>query len=757
MNRLPLRRRARWLTLAVAGLLAAPTLGVASTGPAARAGAVAGAGDPAGLPANVPAAAHVPEPVLPTPGGWPFGEGAPRTSGTGRISKGASTWTDFLYDDHGALGDPVAFPIAGLSPTRGSYTYASPLAHNNGADIFRTAVGRDGGDTYWRVDWTTLASTDPTKFSPIAEWAIDTDANPVTGSTLWPAGAHLKSPGIDKALVVSGWGAWVVDPVTGAATPVVHLGGAVTIDTAAKSFVVRVPASVLGVGPTSTVRVASGVASPISGREFADVDKKHGALPTEPPVYNVGFRTIAQEPPGQNFWMENGQAQSLVQGDVSAYRSTVDWDALQQSRSTGYEQAEPQPTGYSNRWYVSSLNLGDGAVADDSSSAGAGDLRPNFLGPVQPYAVFVPTTYAARTAPAPLTWILHSLSMQQNQYGATAPKLLQQACEDRGSICATTMGRGPDGWYYDEAEVDFWQVWRELASSYSLDTERTVISGYSMGGWAAYHLGLNHPDLFAKAVALAGPPTCGIRVYGPVRGSGGGGDGRCARDFDTKPLIGNARHLPYFMADGVLDQLVPVSSVLEQIKQFDDLGLRYHFELYPAEDHLAYSVQDGFSTAVAAMRGVVRETVPADVDFTWYPYDQRSDLGIGPTGAYWVGGIAGRDSSPSKLSSIAAVSHGLRNPAVTPVRTPGVSVPGDPSPAVVQELTWTLGAAPATTNAVDLHLTNVGALTIDTAAAGLTTGAQVAVDSDGAAAITFHTPAGDIVRSVTAGHTTVTF
>ena len=45
----------------------------------------------------------------------------------------------------------------------------------------------------------------------------------------------------------------------------------------------------------------------------------------------------------------------------------------------------------------------------------------------------------------PLTCVLHSLGVNQNQYGALNPRLLQQLCERRGSVCASTLGYGPDG------------------------------------------------------------------------------------------------------------------------------------------------------------------------------------------------------------------------------------------------------------------------------------------------------------------------
>src|SRR6202022_2905237 len=69
-----------------------------------------------GMPEGVPPAARRPEPALPVPAGWPFGEEFPRTCGTSRFAGGALFWTDFLYDDHGATGVLVDIPTAGPGP-----------------------------------------------------------------------------------------------------------------------------------------------------------------------------------------------------------------------------------------------------------------------------------------------------------------------------------------------------------------------------------------------------------------------------------------------------------------------------------------------------------------------------------------------------------------------------------------------------------------------------------------------------------------
>ena len=118
MRRVRLRRFGS-APLLVAALVAAglafPT-GPGATTPAAASSAPAGPAPAFGLPDGVPAAATRPEPRLPVPHGWPFPESFPRTSGTGRLGGGASFWSDFVYDDHGAIGLPDPAPVANLAP-----------------------------------------------------------------------------------------------------------------------------------------------------------------------------------------------------------------------------------------------------------------------------------------------------------------------------------------------------------------------------------------------------------------------------------------------------------------------------------------------------------------------------------------------------------------------------------------------------------------------------------------------------------------
>jgi hypothetical protein len=734
-----------------------------------------------GLPASVPAAALRAEPTLPTPAGWPFADAFSRTSGTGRLSGGASYWSDWVYDDRGA-SSPVAIPTNvqsdsygdALAPAQGGYTYSSAAAHNNGADIFRTAVGLTSTTSYWRIDWNTLA--DPTV--PIAEWTFDTDGNAATGASAWPAGAGVSSPGIEKALVVSSRGTELLDAATGAVLAQLPT----TVDTSARSFVVAVPRSVLPVSGAWKVRLGAGVAD-ATGTSFAAPQEPAGQS-TAARLYNVTFRRAAQEPPvytdgttdaleaalqkqaattpllqqlgadGQarlvtgNFWGEDHQADALAAGNVSPFALTVDWSALAARRAT----PEPLVTGYSNRWYVTDLDLGQGIVPNSGNPSG--DVRPNYLGRVQPYAVYVPTGYTGGQA-TPLTWIEHSLSVNYNQYGALDPQQLQQECEQRGSICATTEGFGPDGWYQDEAQHDFFQVWRQLALGFRLDTEHTVMTGYSMGGYASYLLGLTYPDLFAEAMPLAGPPSCGLYVIGPVGGSGDGGTGsdpHCDNDGKTGPLVANATWVPYVMADGVLDELVPYSSVLEQISHFDTAGLRYHFLTYPTEDHLAFAAQDRFSAPISLLGTPARVTDPGTIHYSWYPDAVSPGLGIGASSVYWLSGLGARTTTGGTVATVTASDGARPMPAHTTAVTT-TPVPGALS-YVDRKSSWVLGPTPPATRTLQLGLTDVSTLTVDTARALLPQG-TARVTSDGPATLTLSGLRPGTAVRVWGGQTTV--
>ncbi len=680
------------------------------------------AGEPVvvgGMPEGVPLAAMRAEPTLPAPAGWPFGEYFPRTCGTSRLTGGALFWTDFIYDDHGATGILIDVPTGGLAPPRGTYIYPPGPSARNGADIFRVGIGLTDTETWWRIDWNTLLDASV----PIGLFTFNTHRGR-SGTDQWPAGARVRSEGIDLALLISAAGAWLIDLRTDTRTAIEH-----SVDMNSRSFLARMPRSLVEPTGTWTVRLGAGLANAI-GDGFADV--YGGALDGQPRVYNVAFRTHEQETALLNLWSEAAQAGALTDGDVSEFSVAVGWDGL----AAGTTTDEPVVTGSSIRWYVSSADLGQGVAATNVLST-----KPQFLGRVQPYSVCLPATYT-RGEKLPLTLLLHSLALGQNQFTVIDPRLLHEVCDGRNSIVVTPLARGPSCWYFDEGELDVWEVWARVAEQLGVDPTRTVIAGYSMGGYAAYKLGLSYPEVFGQAVVLAGPPACGVKLPPDVDISANlDPASHCGAEGDTYWLLENARWLPFVIAHGMLDELVPYLGVVQQVLGLDRLGYRYRFTSYLFEDHIVFALQDRFEDPISHMGTGLRQPDPGHITFAWYPQLVRSDLGIGPDRVWWVSELKADALVTARRGALAKVdarSHARPDPVRT-ARRHGSFLPHlIPTPGVVIEQNWVGGTAPAPQPFLTLDLSGVASLTMDVARAGLASLAlsTIAVSTDVAVEIT---------------------
>lgn len=58
-------------------------------------------------------------------------------------------------------------------------------------------------------------------------------------------------------------------------------------------------------------------------------------------------------------------------------------------------------------------------------------------------------------------------------------------------------------------------VLRDACRHFAIDTDRVFLSGHSMGGTAAWEIGLAHPDLWAGVIPIVGAPTSMTKKYWP--------------------------------------------------------------------------------------------------------------------------------------------------------------------------------------------------------------------------------------------------
>ena len=620
-------------------------------------------------------------------------------SGTDAYRGGEYLYQDYLFDDHGAdMGVSTSPPgVAGFSPSVGDLFYPTAARYaNNAADLVELRIRPTAKAVVYRVTLGAVLAHDATAVGI----GIDTDRSG-GANVAWPHGAGIGTRGLDRFITAWGTGGEVTRLPGGGATRLPT--GAVTIDRRTNQMTIRVPRSLMN-PRRATWRYVAG-AGLWSGGGFQT------PTPGFPGVFNLAFRFDEPQPRGSGTWFEAGQAETLGDATTGRFRADVDFGRLA-ARANRWIHA---PGRRQARIYASRLNPHEG-VRDDF---------PEFGGRLQPYLVTVPKTYR-RTRRAGLTFALHSLSATYTQYAVFSPNQQVQLGDEQGRFYVTPLGRGPDGWYTGEAEVDFFEVWADLARRFRLDPSRVALSGYSMGGYGTYKLGMQWPDLFGAAFTTVGPPVAPGRL-------------------NTNQLIENARWLPYLNWAGRTDALVPIALVRAQQERFDNLGLRSQLWTYPG-GHYDLAAGDRWEGARAFLAGSVVQRDPRRVDYAFVPQADNRRLGLVHDHAYWVSGLRVRAGARGEIS------------AASSVPPPGPGRAGDPfgragDPFVKRITAWdgARGPRPESVsgtewdrlpnlppgNRLRLQLENVGRARIDGARAGLTGRRclQVTIASDGPARV----------------------
>lgn len=129
----------------------------------------------------------------------------------------------------------------------------------------------------------------------------------------------------------------------------------------------------------------------------------------------------------------------------------------------------------------------------------------------------------------------------------------------------------PHWWSYRDGNFPFTAL--ALARRrYAVDPNRVILSGYSMGGFGTWNIGLRYPDRFAALVPLAG----GISRKEYLQKS----------DDQLRPIVGNASNLPIFFAHGDRDMTVPVSFARRTRDQLKEFGYAFEYREVPKGGHI---------------------------------------------------------------------------------------------------------------------------------------------------------------------------
>lgn len=656
-------------------------------------------------------------------------------SGASAYRRGEFLYQDFLYDDRGANGtlfDPTDARRSNenFSRANGTYTYPTDTAYaGNAADIVELRVKPHSNYTAFRVTLNSLLDAERVGFTI----AIGESATP----RAFPFGANVSAPA-QYFLTVHGDQAILTDAATGA---VMSPAPTVSIDMTRRQFEVRVPTTAWNPG-RNVVRLAAGVGlwDTANNRYLlpqatasATAPGGSGTMIAPPAFFNVAFRF--NEPifgPGQTvngttYWRENAQAKALAAGDISQFFARVDFSKLAAGVNDdmlGQPQGVPI-SGPMNRIFASHVETKQGV--DYSVECGSAPVcKGEYRGQLQPYAIYVPTK-AAPASGYGLTLLLHSLGGNHNQYMGSRNQS-QLGERGNGHIVVTALGRGPDGWYVDDAAADTFEMWADVARHYPLDPEMTSISGYSMGGHATFKFSTRYPDLFAKAHSVVAPPALGIWAP-PLEPTGGDAT-------NTYHLLPGLRNVPIMMWVQAADELVPYTGTSTQAQRLDALGYRYRFDTYTTGEHLTLSLHDQYEGSAEFLGDARVDRNPARVTYVANPAMDVPARGLVGNHAYWLSDISVRDNSaaaPRGTVDAFSRAFGVGDALVSPTQTGAGVTSGNLGlqAYVSQYKTWGVPTVAPAVNRLDIVARNVSSVTVHPQRAKLSCNAQLVVDTDG--------------------------
>lgn len=656
-------------------------------------------------------------------------------SGASAYRRGEFLYQDFLYDDRGAnatVFDPADARLTEETSSRanGTYTYPTdPVYAGNAADIVELRIKPQSGFTAFRVTLNSLKDAERVGFTI----ALGESAAPRP----FPFGANVSAPA-QYFLTVHGNQAVLTNAADGS---VVSPAPTVTVDMTRRQFEVRVSTTAWNPG-RNAVRVAAGAGlwDTANNRYLlpgasasATRPGGSGTLTAPAAFFNVAFRFNepmfgpAERASGTSYWRESAQAKALAAGDISAFFARVDFAKLTASTNDdmpGQPQGVPQ-TGPMNRIFASHVETQQGV--DFSVECGsAPTCKGEYRGQLQPYAVYVPTKPMPSSGYG-LTLLLHSLGGNHNQY-LNSRNQSQLGERGAGHIVITALGRGPDGWYVEDAAADTFEMWADAARHYQLDSAMTSISGYSMGGHATFKFATRYPDLFAKAHAVVGPPALGIWAP-PAEPTGGDAT-------NTYHLLAGLRNVPIMMWVQAADELVPYAGTRTQAQRLDDLGYRYRFDTFTTGEHLTLALHDQYQESADFLGDARVDRNPARVTYVVNPAMDVPARGLIGNHAYWLSGMTVRDGSgAAPRATIDAFSRGFGvgdAPVSATQGGAGVLTGNLGLQAYVSQFrTWGLPVAAVTANRLDLVARNVGVVKVDVQRAKVRCDVALVVDTDG--------------------------
>lgn len=128
-------------------------------------------------------------------------------------------------------------------------------------------------------------------------------------------------------------------------------------------------------------------------------------------------------------------------------------------------------------------------------------------GSVMRYAISVPDGYdASGDDPRPLVLALHPGGRSVYYGSSFMQTIVEPALREWGAVMVAPDV--PDrSWATPQSDAALLELIEHAREQHSIDSERVLVTGFSMGGRGTWFMAAGHPDLFTGAIVIAGSPN----------------------------------------------------------------------------------------------------------------------------------------------------------------------------------------------------------------------------------------------------------
>jgi predicted peptidase len=172
------------------------------------------------------------------------------------------------------------------------------------------------------------------------------------------------------------------------------------------------------------------------------------------------------------------------------------------------------------------------------------------------YTLSIPRNYDGKSQ-VPLIVALHYGGDVTPHYGkGMIDQLIQPALGELGAIVLAPDASKGD-WTTAENEVAVVWLTRSLLKSYSIDPNKVLLTGFSMGAQGTWYIGGRHQELFTALVVVAGSPTGGV--------------------MDWK--------IPIYVIHSADDKVLPLGPTQRHVEALEQRGANVELKVVTGYDH----------------------------------------------------------------------------------------------------------------------------------------------------------------------------